>query len=310
VSDTCVPGTPPSTDDGVACTDDSCDEVGDVVVNAVNDANCDNGLWCDGSETCDAVLDCQVGTPPVTDDGVACTDDSCDEAADAIVNAPNDGLCDNGLFCDGVETCDQVIGCQAGQILDGVPCEDGNLCNGDDMCEAGVCVHRNPLDCDDSNVCTDEVCAPLLGCQYFFNARSCDDGDACTDGDICSGGSCQSGGPLDCDDSNLCTDELCSPLLGCQYFNNASPCDDGDTCTDGSVCSDGSCQIGAPLDCDDGNSCTADSCDQVFGCRNEYIDGCVVVPTTPEWGLPLLGLMLLTAGATLLSSGRRREVSR
>ena len=45
------------------CTDDSCDEVNDVIVNAVNDANCDNNLFCDGSETCHATLDCQDGAP-------------------------------------------------------------------------------------------------------------------------------------------------------------------------------------------------------------------------------------------------------
>ena len=47
--------------DDVTCTDDSCDEVNDVIVNATNDANCDNNLFCDGAETCHATLDCQDG---------------------------------------------------------------------------------------------------------------------------------------------------------------------------------------------------------------------------------------------------------
>ena len=46
--------------------------------------------------------------------GLACTDDSCDEATDTIVNIPNDGNCDNGQFCDGSETCDATNDCQAG----------------------------------------------------------------------------------------------------------------------------------------------------------------------------------------------------
>jgi hypothetical protein len=43
----CQPGTPVVIDDGIGCTDDSCDEVGNVVVNAVNNANCDttNVYW-------------------------------------------------------------------------------------------------------------------------------------------------------------------------------------------------------------------------------------------------------------------------
>ena len=52
--------TPVASDD-VTCTDDSCDEVNDVIVNATNDANCDNNLFCDGAETCHATLDCQDG---------------------------------------------------------------------------------------------------------------------------------------------------------------------------------------------------------------------------------------------------------
>jgi hypothetical protein len=185
---------------------------------------------------------------------VACTDDSCDEAGDAIVNAPNDGLCDNGIFCDGVETCDQVLDCQAGQILDGVPCADGNLCNGDEMCEAGVCVHRNPLDCDDSNECTDDLCSQSLGCQYLNNSRPCDDADACSDGDVCGDGVCTSGGPLDCDDSNVCT---------------------------------------------------ADSCDQVLGCAHDPIPECMAVPSASLGGRVFLGLLLMSAGALFLVQRRR-----
>ena len=173
----CQAGAPPVTDDGVGCTDDSCDEVNDVIVNTPNDANCDNGLFCDGSETCDAVNDCQAGSdpcvgqscdeandvcvacvvdadcsdgafcngaevcnagvceagvPPVVDDGVGCTVDSCDETNDVIVNAPNDGLCDDGAFCNGAETCDAVNDCQAGSD----PCAPGETCNeATDICE-------------------------------------------------------------------------------------------------------------------------------------------------------------------------------
>jgi hypothetical protein len=106
---TCQPGTPPSVDDGVSCTVDSCDEASDTIVNTPDDGQCDNGLFCDGAETCDPALDCQPGTPPNADDGVACTVDSCDEATDTILNTPDDAQCDNGLFCDGSETCDPAL---------------------------------------------------------------------------------------------------------------------------------------------------------------------------------------------------------
>jgi len=122
-------------DDLVSCTDESCDEVNDVIVHTPNDANCDNGQFCDGAETCDAVNDCQAGVPPVEDDLVACTDESCDEVNDVIVHTANDANCDNGLFCDGAETCDAVNDCQAGSA----PCAVGETCNEtDDICEPPV----------------------------------------------------------------------------------------------------------------------------------------------------------------------------
>jgi hypothetical protein len=63
-------------------------------------SNCDNGLFCDGVETCDE-LGCQAGTAPNCDDGVACTDDSCNEGTDSCDNTRNDDNCANGHFCDG-----------------------------------------------------------------------------------------------------------------------------------------------------------------------------------------------------------------
>ena len=63
----------PTTDDGVACTVDACDEGTNEVTNTPTDSMCDNDLYCDGVETCDAVSDCQAGTSPVIDDGVPST---------------------------------------------------------------------------------------------------------------------------------------------------------------------------------------------------------------------------------------------
>jgi hypothetical protein len=97
-------------DDGIGCTDDSCDEVADAVVNEANDGLCDNLQFCDGAETCDVALDCQAGTPVPVDDGIGCTDDSCDEVADAVVNAVNAGACDDGDPCT-AEACDALTGC-------------------------------------------------------------------------------------------------------------------------------------------------------------------------------------------------------
>ena len=134
---TCQAGTAPDCSDGVNCTADSCNEATDSCDHNPNDGLCDNGLFCDGTETCDAVLGCQLGSAPNCDDGVPCTVDACDEGSNSCDNAPNDGLCDNGLFCDGSETCDAVLGCQVGSD----PCLFGQICNETtNVCEGGVSV--------------------------------------------------------------------------------------------------------------------------------------------------------------------------
>lgn len=55
---------------------------------AVN-ADCSDGLFCNGVELCVA-NGCQPGSPPVVDDGSACTVDSCDEVSDIIRHIPID----------------------------------------------------------------------------------------------------------------------------------------------------------------------------------------------------------------------------
>jgi hypothetical protein len=123
-------------------------------------------------------------------------------------------------------------------------------------------------ECNDGNLCTDDVCIPATGCTNPPNSEPCDDGDACTDGDVCTAGACVSGPALDCDDNDVCTDDSCNISTGCVNAPNSDPCDDGTVCTDGDVCSGGACVSGPPLDCSDGNLCTDDLCDPISGCAN------------------------------------------
>jgi len=69
------------------------------------------GLVCQSLADCNTERTCGG---PDCDDGIACTIDSCDEAADGCVHTPNHGLCSDGLFCNGVEKCDPVVGCRPG----------------------------------------------------------------------------------------------------------------------------------------------------------------------------------------------------
>lgn len=115
VANRCV-NVPNSCDDLIADTDDSCSEAADRCVNtprtpACRDADCQNGLFCDGAERCSPSGTCIAGTPPSCDDALASTTDSCDEASDSCRHvaaaveicdgADNDGdmRADNGFDC-------------------------------------------------------------------------------------------------------------------------------------------------------------------------------------------------------------------
>ena len=159
----CQAGTAPDCTDTVGCTDDSCDEATDSCVQAPNDTLCDDGLWCNGAETCDEVEDCQAGTAPDCTDTVECTDDSCDEATDSCVQAPNDTLCDDGLWCNGAETCDETADCQAGTPID---CDDGIFCTGVETCNEDQDQCESSGDpCVDGNDCTEDI--------YYEEADEC-----------------------------------------------------------------------------------------------------------------------------------------
>jgi hypothetical protein len=243
----CQAGDTPDCDDGVECTVDRCDLVADDCRHSTDDSRCDNGSVCDGIETCHASLGCQAGGPPDCDDGVPCTIDSCGAAPEACAHEPDDTLCDNGLACDGAETCDVALGCQVGTPVD---CNDGVGCTVD-ACEepAGTC----------SNTPDDAACNDALFCN---GAETCDSDSGCVAGadpcpghtcheenDTCesSSGSCTADG--DCDDGNLCTDDVCDGG-DCVHIPNSASCDDGDPCSENDVCSSGSC-VGTPIpDCD------------------------------------------------------------
>jgi len=223
---------PVACDDAVGCTVDACNEASDGCEHSANDSLCDDGLFCDGLESCHSLLGCQAGAPVSCDDGVDCTVDSCNEAADACDVAADDGYCNNALFCDGSEICNLVVGCQTG----GDPCPGLWCSEGNDVCvECFI-----DTDCPDvGNLCTDELCVAGF-CESLPNALPCDDGIACTYGDQCADGACQGTG-LDhglCENDLFCDGvETCDAVLGCQAGGapcvNPAACDEvDDICLD------------------------------------------------------------------------------
>ena len=280
--DGCQAGTPPDCADGVDCTADSCDGGTDMCVNSPDDSLCDNGVFCDGAETCDVTNGCQPGTPPDCDDGVDCTTDSCDAATDMCVNSPDDGLCDNGVFCDGVETCDVTNGCQAGtppDCGDGVDCtadscdaatdmcvnwsdddlcDNGVFCDGIETCDATEgCQPGMPPDCDDGVDCTVDRCdEPSDTCVNEPDDSFCDDGLFCNGSEICDRtADCLTG-------SDPCPGRFCLEDEGrCVDCLGDADCDDGAFCNGAETCNAaGECEAGAPP-CPPGQVCNPDTQD-------------------------------------------------
>ncbi len=186
----CLAGVAPVCDDGNPCTIDTCDSVTGCA-HALEPAGtvCSNGMWCDGTETCDAGGNCLPGTSPC-DDGILCTGDPCDDATDACLDhLRHDEECDDGEWCNGPEICDMVIGC-----VDGTPpnCTDGidctiDTCNEDiDVCEhapnCGIldltlheddgCFHSGEDFCVTIDVSSLDK-QVMIGGQFFLEFNAC-----------------------------------------------------------------------------------------------------------------------------------------
>jgi hypothetical protein len=131
-----------------------------------------------------------MGAAPNCNDGVGCTVDACNETSDSCDNTASSGACDDGLYCNGVETCDMSNDCEAGnpvQCADGFACST-NTCNETtDQCDADF----SPCVCGDNEVTGSEQCDPPATAGSFEDCNNLmdDDGDGkidCKDKDDCA----------------------------------------------------------------------------------------------------------------------------
>jgi hypothetical protein len=169
-------------DDTNVCTDDSCADFACVYEN--NSLACDDGLFCNGADTCLGAVCGHAGDPCP---GSECN--TCNEVAGNCFD-PAGTLCtDDGLYCTGVEECDGTGTCtHTGDPCPGTEC---NTCNE----VAGNCFDPASTACtDDGNICTDDECDGNGTCLHPDNSSPCDDGLFCTATDTCSGGACSGSG--------------------------------------------------------------------------------------------------------------------
>ncbi|HNQ22677.1 MAG TPA: IPT/TIG domain-containing protein [Phycisphaerae bacterium] len=198
---------------------------------------------CDNPNTCNAGT-CQPNHEPYgtgcTGDGNVCTDDICDGAG-SCTHPHNSAPCDDGVFCNGTDTCTGG----SCSVHSGDPCSGGPECN--NVCNegAGNCYAAWGTGCtDDSNECTNDVCDGAGACVH----PNAPDGTACGDPgntdcdkpDTCNGvGACLSNyepyGATCTGDGNDCTSDLCNGTGSCIHpaLPDGTGCpDDNDPCTD------------------------------------------------------------------------------
>jgi hypothetical protein len=270
---------------------DAPDLVGHVAAAALTrcgDGDLDAGESCDDGNTvsgdcCSATCDAEA-PGPCGSDGNDCTTDACNGSGQCV-HTPNSAACNDGLFCNGADSCSAG----ACTVHAGDPCGAGAECNRTCNEAADHCAAPAGTLCsDDGNGCTDDRCNGSGACAHPNNSAPCSDGLFCNGADTCSGGSCaaHAGNPCsagaECnrtcneaadhcaapagtgcsDDGNGCTDDRCNGSGVCTHPNNSAPCSDGLFCNGSDTCSGGSCALHSGDPCASGAECNR-TCNEV-----------------------------------------------
>jgi hypothetical protein len=274
----------------IACVDNACVASGgsvdlDCVVDhavGANETACDDGLDNDS----DTLSDCRDPD---------CLAQSCDDSSACTTN----DVCGAGGSCGGTvvpdlgppaatcltRVCDSATGWRSTPAIDGTSCADDNVCNGAEVCGAGVCLSGTALTCDNGLFCDGtEVCNSTLGCQsgvppivadavtctvdscdettdsivHTANNAACDNGLFCDGTEVCNSTlGCQSGTAIPCTTAALCATSSCNEALDACVeapVTDGTVCDDGFSCSTSSLCVAGNCVSTTPNNdvCDDG----------------------------------------------------------
>ena len=247
----CVSGAAPACGDGIACTDDRCDTVSDSCVHIANNTLCGDARFCNGPEICNPATGCGAGTPPVCDDGLACTTDSCDPAA-----AGGTGACTAvGPDRDGDTYRDQAC--------TGTDCNDGDFAVHPGAAE--VCNSRD----DDCDGLTDETFLCMPGSAQSCMVGSCSGSQTCSSG--CTWGTCTVSATETCngvdDNCNGLPDEGFACVFGRSQTCWVGSCSGSQTC--GAGCTWGACTVSASEVCngvdDDCDGITDEGYSCIFG---------------------------------------------
>lgn len=243
-------GNPTGTDGGV--------DMGDPTDMGPRDGGSDSGPTC----------------PASCDDSVECTVDSCVDGA--CVHEPNNDLCGGG------ERCSRRNGCVPYHCSTASDCDDGLYCNGVETCDPGGagtgCINGEAVNCADTFECTTDTCNDTTdSCDHTGDNTACGDSVACTV-DTCdpTASDHDARGCAFVPDNSVCESNYClpgatcNPMIGCVGGAPRVCPADADPCTDTVCSSEEMMCVNTPHDGDSdtyaahtvpGGSCEGTDCD-------------------------------------------------
>jgi len=230
----------------------------------VDNSECDNGLFCDGIESCDG-YGCVPSTVSPCDDGDICTEDICHEGDQTCTHIPIPGCCetnsdcDNGLFCDGEEICSNHVCMKASEG----PCEDDDVCTLDSCNEEqDICVYEEAPECASPSLEPSQADFPS---SQPSHAPSMVDSGEPTMSPSLSPTTFDSEEPSSLPTMISSTSPTDYPsTLPSTACVEDSDCDNGRFCDGVETCVEGTCHYSPTLLCDDGDDCTYDVCQAFF----------------------------------------------
>jgi len=177
----CQAGTPVNCNDGVSCTVDSCNENTDSCDNVPNDDLCDDGLFCNGEEYCDAELGCQPGVPidcsPFNIPGIAtCTNDPDNNPFTFDFRPAFTSTCDEET--DSCTIGDETISHTLETGKCGVECLSDSDCSEGEKCKEYKCIKekeekKKKKKAFEIDYCGDDYCDEEIGENEFNCPEDC-----------------------------------------------------------------------------------------------------------------------------------------
>ncbi len=224
--------------DGCVCEENMCTEY----LITTNDARC---------VECTVDADCNhLNNDYCTEDSIMQDEGKC-VAYECIVETTEVENCSvlNSEYCSGTEilsdeyTC-SLASCVIDETITLENCDNGLFCDGEETCEAAVCVAGTPVDCSENNLagiatCTNDPDTNPFTWDYFagFTSTCNEETDSCETGTVdlthtCNITECGA----ECEVNDDCLDTDCSSLSECvgpdwyEYSNVSNNCTDGCAC--------------------------------------------------------------------------------